>query len=325
MRRHHRFLLSSFLVGLLSAGVSSSAFAGFQWVAPPKTIAQEPMNDMMNAPSAMVAIPQQDIGSELLPEPMMDGQIFAAPVAMQAPPIEETQMASMTDMPQMPMSTASPYATIAGFGRDIPMAMALGQIVPPEYSYSFGEGVIQGAKITWNGGKPWDEVLRAALAPLGYEAMIRNRYITIQKHTAESMAVPQEQMAMLQPTVSQPIQLAKSSDSIAPASVSPQAGADEMVSPQQSAETASGFWHADQGESLRTVVDTWSKDQNIQVIWQTEGDYVLPKTIHSDGSYQEALAAALESFGNSLPRPVGELHVGQDGTPPTLVVSTYSN
>jgi hypothetical protein len=333
MRRQHCFLLS--FVALLSVGISSSAFAGFQWVAPPKPVVENATDEFVPAPSELTAMPMQDVGSELLPEPM-DGQAVPMPIAMQSAPASDQMSAMMDVMPPAPtMEQKSPYAVIAGFGRDIPMVMALGQIVPPEYSYSFGTGVNQGIKITWNGGKPWDAVLANALMPAGYEAVIRNRHIAIQKSSG-NLSAPPMMSASAPEAAAQPMQL---SDAPAPEFVSPQAGTEgamfvaphavppTMPMPQDVAATGdvSDFWHADQGESLRTVVDTWSKDQNIQVIWQAEGDYVLPKTIHSDGTYQEALAAALESFNNTLPRPVGELHVGQDGAPPTLVVTTYSN
>lgn len=74
-----------------------------------------------------------------------------------------------------PAATAKPDVqskdVLQGFGADMPLAMALGQIVPPNYAYSFGEGVNPGLKISWNGGKPWTDVLTEALKihKLSYE------------------------------------------------------------------------------------------------------------------------------------------------------------
>lgn len=66
----------------------------------------------------------------------------------------------------------SAYAEVVGFGSDIPLALAMRQIVPAQFGYAFDASVDQGARVTWNGGKPWDQVLGDAVAPLGLGVMI---------------------------------------------------------------------------------------------------------------------------------------------------------
>lgn len=76
--------------------------------------------------------------------------------------------------------SAGGYSEAVGFGRDLPLALALSQVVPAEYSYAFGKNVNVGASVSWQGGKPWPEVLNDMLAQNGMVAIIDNKQITIQ-------------------------------------------------------------------------------------------------------------------------------------------------
>ena len=73
------------------------------------------------------------------------------------------------------------FSVVEGFGTDMPLALALGQIVPPSYAYSFGEGVNPGQKVSWSGGKPWNEVLSETLAPLGIAFELDGQKIVMMK------------------------------------------------------------------------------------------------------------------------------------------------
>ncbi|MGH1398079.1 MAG: hypothetical protein ACRBCT_02585 [Alphaproteobacteria bacterium] len=79
-----------------------------------------------------------------------------------------------------PAPDVSDFAVVNGFGSDLPLALALGQIVPADYTYSFAAGVNPGAFISWSGnGKPWNEVLSDTLMPLGYGIQIRGNKVVI--------------------------------------------------------------------------------------------------------------------------------------------------
>lgn len=84
--------------------------------------------------------------------------------------------------PDMAVSATKPsesFAEAVGFGRDLPLALALSQVVPPDYSYSFAQNVDAGTNVSWQGGKPWDDVLNDMLAPSGLRADIRGRDVMI--------------------------------------------------------------------------------------------------------------------------------------------------
>lgn len=65
------------------------------------------------------------------------------------------------------------FDVIDGFGKDLPLALALRQVVPARYAFSFGQGVNAGTKVSWVGGKPWNEVLEATLTPIGLDFVIK--------------------------------------------------------------------------------------------------------------------------------------------------------
>lgn len=80
-----------------------------------------------------------------------------------------------------PRRTAAPLAIPAahGFGQQVPLAFATRQIVPAGVKTTFGPGVDQAALVDWSGGRPWIEVLRAAVHPLDLHVMVRWMAISI--------------------------------------------------------------------------------------------------------------------------------------------------
>ncbi|MCD8497277.1 MAG: hypothetical protein LRZ85_03860 [Alphaproteobacteria bacterium] len=78
----------------------------------------------------------------------------------------------------VPVNNAS---VLEGFGSDIPLVMALQQIVPPEYTYSFASGVNPGESVSWEGGKSWAQVLSEMLSQEGLRASITGKSIQIRE------------------------------------------------------------------------------------------------------------------------------------------------
>ncbi len=78
------------------------------------------------------------------------------------------------------------YSEAVGFGKNIPLALALGQIVPPDYPYAFAEGVDAGVRIDWQGGRPWNVVLSEAIRSHGLEAVISGKMVYIKPYELSS-------------------------------------------------------------------------------------------------------------------------------------------
>lgn len=76
---------------------------------------------------------------------------------------------------------------LQGFGSDLAVETAIRQIVPPDVEVSWGAGVDRNAKVSWQGGKPWPQVLADALAPAGLEVGVGYGIVEIRR-TAMAMA-----------------------------------------------------------------------------------------------------------------------------------------
>lgn len=76
------------------------------------------------------------------------------------------------------------FNVIDGFGTEIPLALALSQIIPADYAYSFRGTVNPGVKVSWAGGQPWNIVLAGILENLGMKAVITNNTIIISQEMA---------------------------------------------------------------------------------------------------------------------------------------------
>jgi len=75
----------------------------------------------------------------------------------------------------------APMTEAVGFGRDLPLALALSQVVPPGYAVDFATDIDAAASVSWEGGKPWDAVLREMVAPLGLQAVVTGSQVSIRR------------------------------------------------------------------------------------------------------------------------------------------------
>ena len=181
--------LASFTTAFVPA-----AQAGFSWE-PPAQITPAPLPPSI-APSA--AQPSAMTPSTMTPPPQNMPQAMSSPMSSPMPaPTSRTPERAAPRMPSVtpsyaPLQTApytsgaltslpnpQDYDQVEGFGSDLPLVMALRQIVPPQLSYSFGEGVDTGTRVSWSGGQSWDVVLQDALRPQGLVALIARNAVAI--------------------------------------------------------------------------------------------------------------------------------------------------
>jgi len=72
-------------------------------------------------------------------------------------------------------------ASAQGFGQRVPLSFAVRQIVPPSVRVSYGPDVDSGAVVDWTGGAPWDQVLRAAVEPLGLRLVVGRGTVEVRR------------------------------------------------------------------------------------------------------------------------------------------------
>lgn len=130
--------------------------------------------------------------SNMTPLPGDMGDVERLPVAdlpavSSAPapaPLQPSLAAAPTQTYSAPRPEGGAYTDAVGFGRDLPLALALSQVVPAEYSYAFAQNVNVGTMVSWQGGKPWNVVLDEMLAPNGMKADIQDGQIIIKNVSA---------------------------------------------------------------------------------------------------------------------------------------------
>lgn len=102
-----------------------------------------------------------------------------APAAL--PPVEHHNIMPSPAIPVPRVPDAGGYSDAVGFGRDLPLALAMTQVVPADYTFSFAPDVDAGATVSWQGGKAWNSVLNDMLATKGLNAVIAGRQVTVQR------------------------------------------------------------------------------------------------------------------------------------------------
>ena len=166
---------AALLSGVAMFGMTATAQAGFEWrgpLEPPRApvTAPAPAGAIDNAPMMM------DQGmQELEPVTAWDGDMAPAPMGD-----------TVTSAPVVTAAAAMPAAAamgqgdvISGFGSDLPLVIALQQVVPPGYQYSFANGVSPGVSVSWEGGKPWQNVLSDMLGTHGLGYRLQGNTVVI--------------------------------------------------------------------------------------------------------------------------------------------------
>jgi hypothetical protein len=155
------------------APIQSSADSTF--LPEPVTATPAPLEHEPIALAPITATPSMPALSEV--ERAQPSMPTPQPAPMQQQPV-------MNEMPAPVSASAAPQIddsqTVVGFGDKLPLALALGEIVPPTYSYAFSPEVNPGVAASWDGqGRRWDVVLNDMLAAHGLGLHIRGRTVMI--------------------------------------------------------------------------------------------------------------------------------------------------
>jgi hypothetical protein len=110
---------------------------------------------------------------------------IAAPLKAPSPIIE-----TVLETPAPATMAPADDKVIEGFGSGIPLAIALRQVVPPQYRYSFGPGVDAGQRVSWQGGKPWSQVVADMAAKQGMQTEIAGNVVAIRRSGGMAATTP---------------------------------------------------------------------------------------------------------------------------------------
>jgi len=89
---------------------------------------------------------------------------------------------------------------IEGFGKEVPLAFAVRQIVPNDYLVRFETGIDQAAKVSWSGSDEWQNVLGGVTTPRGLAFRLDGQTVIVGKSDGR----PSPQVTSVAPMVAPP-------------------------------------------------------------------------------------------------------------------------
>ena len=271
----------------------------------------------------------------------------------------ETQRETQGGYEPSQSASSSDFAVVEGFGSDVPLALALRQVAPPSYAFSFGNGINPGYRVSWSGGRPWNEIVGDMVAPLGYGVRITKKTVLI--YTPGQASAPQDNpssapepapsntdsyfnMQALEPAagdagadISEESENSHAVSEGAPQELStervsrPRAvkrinvrdpgGEEQNTQPETALQKMAAmanqavdslipsanskdtpeqrFWESRADESLRDTLDRWSREENVQLVWDVSYDYPISSDNQIQGSFEHAVEALINEVSQS--------------------------
>ena len=106
----------------------------------------------------------------------------AAPPMMMAPIVDPQDRAQAMALATKSAHPAPIHWRVAsGFGNNVPLGFACKQIVPSSVKVTYGRGVNPNTLVTWHGGRGWNQVLKAAVSPVGLKLVMTRMAVEIRK------------------------------------------------------------------------------------------------------------------------------------------------
>lgn len=114
----------------------------------------------------------------------------SVPAAVVAPVSDNAAVSPITGATLAPETTPVAAAgQVQGFGKQVPLVVALRQLLPQGYTFVRGEGVDLSQSVDWQGGKAWNDVLADAVKPLGLTATLTGDTVVLNRAGAPTPVV----------------------------------------------------------------------------------------------------------------------------------------
>lgn len=338
---------------------------GFQWVAPAEPAvppayapaqnswnpgSSEALPPIMSAPAtpvmqAPVAAPSRSTPAlagenpEIISPIVIEGAPLA-PAAASTPSVPgRAQPASLGTLPM----AASPDTMVQGFANNVPLAVALREVLPPGYGFSIDQDVDLGTLVSFQGGKSWRETLQAMLQPADLVMREQNQMIAIGRSQGlTGVVAPPPEVAMNNapaPSMSASPTPTNVPAWPGPAAYGPRPAIAQPVvtlphappppppvsSSRMSSTGIVDTWTASRGDTLHKVLEDWSHRAGAEFEWSAEYDYPLQASISYTGTFEEAVRDLLSGFEEAHPQPIAELHANSGAGQMVLVIQTRGN
>ncbi len=281
---------------------AAPAHAGFQWVAPNEGATTNPpaMESYNLAPTTTYN------GPEAVSPLVISGSAESRKKAAETP-VESSKIDLSTATITAPASSErSIGAPVQGFATQVPLALALRQLLPSGYSFSIDQGIDIDTLVSYKGGKPWEETLKTMLASVGLTDHRQGTVVTISRADIPAPAVERKQ-------------------TVAPAAA-PKAMVYSAPTPSPMANiTSADGWTADRGDTLHKVLTNWCSRAGVELKWLAEYDYPIEASAHFRGGFEDAVRNLLAGFDGARPQPIGELHANSSARQRVLVIQVRGN
>jgi hypothetical protein len=303
------------------------AYAGFEWVPSNDGATYQPpasgtYGSPISSPPVATNVP------EIVSPVVITGNAQPQPrpsLQTNSPAKEKVDLATATISVPAPSDTG----VIQGFASQIPLPLALRQILPAGYSFSIDQDVSMDTSVSYSGGKSWRETLQEVLAPIGLVGREQGTTYTVSRASSP----PSSSASLVQAPAAVPIDNSAIHSSPL-ASIAPPAALSPLVAREVSAPPAevSSFnissadsWSAERGDTLHRVLTDWCRRSNVELQWLAEYDYPIEASTHFNGGFEEAVRSLLVGFDGARPQPIGELHANATAGQKVLVVQARGN
>lgn len=214
-------------------------------------------------------------------------------------------------------------ANVHGFGTDIPLLIAVSQIVPPDVTVQWQAGIDSASLVSWSGGRPWQQVLTETVSQIngtvdysGTSVMIRPAAVASAPVAPIAVSTPAPQSAVeVPPTALVPMPGQAPMPATVPVAA-PSSPADDTFF--QDTYNRQATWFFQSGTTLQDVLAEWADKAGWQLDWQATEVYPITGSGSVTGTFQEAVTQLINAF-RDLPRPpkaTGYLK----NTPPVVAV-----
>lgn len=149
-----------------------------------------------------------------------------------------------------------------GFGRDLSLTEALGQLVPRDYALR-AYGVSDSQRFSWRGGADWVSILRDMMSDMPGMAIEVNHIERVVQISANTLLTA-------------------------------------SASRGDSQEVAGKTWEIRTSDvTISRSLRRWGEESGYQVIWESPKDFPVMASAAFSGSFQDALKAVIESLSKT--------------------------
>lgn len=311
---------------------------------PKEILAQEKAPIVAPEPAASLP-PKEELKEALARETLPAASVAPidpTPVAVVAPTslVEPKKDAGVLEtISEAPVVEAKPI--VHGFASNVPLTLALRQVLPTGYTFSLSKGVDKNVLVSYKGGKPWDETLAVMLAPVGLDVSVQRTVVVLSRVAASAPVEAKASGPIVPAEAPSSVSIVKEKDATHEAVPAERSSipsftvsSKENESPRlvsKAPEVASisissaEVWSVDRGDTLHKILMRWCDRAGVELKWVAEYDYPVEASARFTGGFEDAVRNLFSGFDGARPQPIGRLHLNPDAGQNVLVVETRGN